>query len=48
MNYSWYFKNMPGQEKLMKEAGAEYFAVSVVRWCNVVTIVTVVSSEETF
>ena len=28
MNYSWYFKNMRAQEKLMKECGAEYFAVS--------------------
>ena len=28
INYSWYFKNMPAQEKLMKEVGAEYFAVS--------------------
>lgn len=28
MNYSWYFKNMRAQEKLMKEVGAEYFAVS--------------------
>lgn len=28
-SYAYYFKNMPAQEKLMKEVGAEYFAVSI-------------------
>ena len=27
INYSWYFKNMPVQEKLMNEVGAEFYAV---------------------
>ena len=27
INYSWYFKNMPAQERLMNEIGAEFYAV---------------------
>ena len=49
--YAYYFKNMPAQEKLMKEVGAEYFAVSIetMKWCNYSTLIIapVASAEET-